>query len=156
MSEVISLLTNQITQTNVSEGNQLILDALADLKASIDKLVDIAPRPVVLLSAASDGLSSNVADTVLIARGFPIPVGFIAVFKDWALTFTTVAGTVKIVKLNSSNIILEELIVTINASDGGSANTTLLPGEKLAVVGQSAGAGIFGLICSGTIQRQVI
>jgi len=156
MSEVIGLLTNQITQTNVSEGNQLILDSLADLKASIEKLVAIAPRPVVLLSATSTQLSSNVADDVLIARGQPISPGDIAVFKDWALTFSTVAGTVKIVKLDSNNIILEELIVTINASDGGSANTTLLAGEKLAVMGQTAGAGVFGLVCSGTIQRQVV
>ena len=98
-------------------------------------------------------MSSNVANNVLIMAGFPIPAGHRGALEDFNVNFTTVAGTVRIVILDNANNIIQDLLRDISSSTNGTGKTILEQGQKIGIVGQTAGAGIFTVYISGTLQK---
>lgn len=98
-------------------------------------------------------MSSNVNDGILIVRGTTVPGLHRGVIRDFNLNFTTAAGTVRIVITDSSGTIKSDILRDITSSTNGVGETVLEEGESLAVVGQSAGAGVFTVYCSGQIQK---
>jgi len=98
-------------------------------------------------------LSSNVTNDTLIFAGFPIPAGFRGALEDFNVNFTTIAGTVRIVILDKQNNIIQDLLRDISSSTNGTGKTILEEGQKIGIVGQTAGAGIFTVYISGTLQK---
>ena len=136
------------------QGDNLTIHQDVDrLVIEMQKLVGYQPKPEIFLKSANNNLSSNVADGVLIFPGGKIPAGHRGTVRDFNLSYTTVAGTVRMVILDSSGNIRIDVLRGINASTNGVGETVLEEGEALAVVGQTAGAGIFSVFCSGTIQK---
>ena len=89
----------------------------------------------------------------MIYQGPAVPEGFRATVRDFNLIFTTVAGTVRIVTMDKNSQIIQIVLADINATTNGVGETVLEEGERLAVVGQVAGAGVFQVFCTGTKQR---
>lgn len=129
---------------------------LRSLNKSIQQLIDITPKYRPLLKSNNDVLSSNHADAVIILQGTTIPDGHVGVVEDFNINFTTVAGTVRLCVLDSGNGIRTDILRDINSSTNGTGRTVLEQGEKLAVVGQSAGAGVFSAYCSGFLQKRQV
>ena len=129
-----------------------LLNATNELIAQIKLLRDFTPQPFVFLKSRT-ALSSNVADNVLISEGQPVPAGFRASVRDFNLVFSTVAGTLKIVTLDQNRNVLQEILRDITVTTNGIGETVLDEGERLAVVGQTAGAGTFEVYCTGNKQR---
>lgn len=146
-----SFLLNQIINGNAPLNTTSHQD-LDNLVIQLNRLVDQQPKPFVFLRS-NNSLSSNVADGVLIVRGTTIPGLHRGVIRDFNLNFTTAAGTVRIVITDSSGNIKSDILRDITSSTNGVGETVLEEGESLAVVGQSAGAGIFTVYCSGQIQK---
>lgn len=146
-----SFLLNQIINGNAPLNTTPHQD-LDNLIIQLNRLVDQQPKPFVFLRS-NNSLSSNVADGVLIVRGTTIPGLHRGVIRDFNLNFTTAAGTVRIVITDSSGNIKSDILRDITSSTNGVGETVLEEGESLAVVGQSAGAGVFTVYCSGQIQK---
>ena len=128
---------------------------LQELNETVKRANDLVPKPFVFLKSNNDNLSSNVADGVLILNGPPMPAKTKGVVEDFNINYTTAAGTVRLVILTASNVIRIDILRDITSSTNGTGRTVLEEGERLAVVGQSAGAGIFSVYCSGAIQRVI-
>jgi len=128
--------------------------AIVLLQRSILTQIEKIPRSQVFLKTGkANTLSSNVADGVLIYAGFPIPADHKGALEDFNVNFTTAAGTVRIVLLDKSNNIIQDLLRDITSSTNGTGKTILEEGEKIGIVGQTAGAGIFTAYISGTLQK---
>jgi len=128
--------------------------AIVLLQTSILNQIEKQPIPQIFLkSGIGNTLSSNVADDVLIMAGFPIPANHRGSLEDFNVNFTTVAGTVRLVILDKQNNIIQDLLRDISSSTNGTGKTILEEGQKMGVVGQSAGAGIFTVYVSGTLQK---
>lgn len=122
------------------------------LRREIRLLREYSPQPFVFLKSNS-GLSSNVNDGVFIVSGIPVPPGFRATVRDFNLVYTTAAGTVQIVTTDTHGKIRQRVLRDITSTTNGIGETVLEEGERLAVVGQSAGAGTFEVFCTGSKQR---
>lgn len=145
-----SALFSQMGQQAVNlERNQLIRDQMRQIVL----LRDFTAQPFVFLNSRNVGLSSNVADAVIIAAGQRVPPGHRATVRDFNLNYTTAAGTVRIVILSPTNEIRQDILRDITSTTNGVGETVLEEGEKLGVVGQTAGAGTFNVFCSGSKQR---
>lgn len=128
--------------------------ALVLLQSSILQQIEKQPIPQIFLkSGTANTLSSNVADGVLILAGFPIPQNHRGSLEDFNVNFTTVAGTVRLVILDKQNNIIQDLLRDISSSTNGTGKTIIEEGQKMGIVGQSAGAGIFTVYVSGTLQK---
>ena len=128
--------------------------AITLLQTSILRQVERLPQSQVFLkSGIGNTLSSNVGNGTLIYAGFPIPAGHKGRLEDFNVNFTTAAGTVRIVILDKQNNIIQDLLRDISSSTNGTGATVLEQGEKIGIVGQSAGAGIFTAYISGTLQK---
>lgn len=128
--------------------------SLVLLQRSILNQVEKQPIPQIFLkSGIANTLSSNVADGVLILAGFPIPQGHRGSLEDFNVNFTTVAGTVRLVILDKQNNIIQDLLRDINSSTNGTGKTVIEEGQKMGIVGQTAGAGIFTVYVTGTLQK---
>ena len=122
--------------------------------AALTKLVDRAPIPFTFIQSNNNCLSSNVADGIMIIQSSVMAHGQRGVVEDLNVNFTTVAGTVRIVKVRGQDgLQLVDIVRTITASTSGTGSIVLEEGEAIAVLGQSAGAGIFGVFFSGRIYR---
>jgi len=119
----------------------------------LEQIRRIPQAQIFLKSGLGNNLSSNVADNILIMAGFPIPAGFRGAMEDFNVNFTTVAGTVRIVILDKQNNIIQDLLRDISSSTNGTGKTILEEGQKIGIVGQTAGAGIFTVFISGTLQK---
>ena len=119
----------------------------------LEQIRRIPITQIFLKSGLGNTLSSNVANNVLIMAGFPIPAGFRGALEDFNVNFTTAAGTVRIVLLDKSNNIIQDLLRDISSSTNGTGKTILEEGQKIGIVGQTAGAGIFTVFISGTLQK---
>lgn len=129
-------------------------ESIVMLNASIlEQIKRIPQNQIFLKSGLGNTLSSNVANDVLIMAGFPIPQNFRGALEDFNVNFTTVAGTVRIVILDKSNNIIQDLLRDISGSTNGTGKTILEEGQKIGVVGQTAGAGIFTVYITGTLQK---
>ena len=123
------------------------------LENALNRNADLIPKPQIFLKSANNNLSSNVADGVLILAGMRIPQNHRASVEDFNVNFTTVAGTVRLVILDSNDTIITDVLRSVASTTNGTGKTVLEQGQALAVVGQSAGAGVFSVYCSGTIQK---
>ena len=119
----------------------------------LEQIRRIPQAQIFLKSGLGNTLSSNVANDVLIMAGFPIPAGFRGALEDFNVNFTTAAGIVRIVILDKSNNIIQDLLRDISSSTNGTGKTILEEGQKIGIVGQTAGAGIFTVFISGTLQK---
>jgi len=92
-------------------------EAIVLLQGSILEQIRRIPQAQIFLkSGKGNTLSSAVNDGVLIFAGFPIPAGFRGALEDFNVNFTTVAGTVRIVLLDKSNNIIQDLLRDISSS----------------------------------------
>jgi len=129
-------------------------EAIVLLQGSIlEQIRRIPLAQIFLKSGLGNTLSSNVADDVLILAGFPIPAGFRGSLEDFNVNFTTAAGTVRLVILDKQNNIIQDLLRDITSSTNGTGKTVIEEGQKIGVVGQTAGAGIFTVYITGTLQK---
>ena len=151
-SLITSIFSNQIAKQLDGSENQF-LNAIISLNNSIDRLYDAIPKLKPVLKSNGNNLSSNVAADVLILPGRKVPLGYVMSVEDFNLTFSTVAGTVKIVVLNPNGEIRNEVLRGITGNTNGIGKPTLEEGESLAVMGQTAGNGTFGVYCSGVLQK---
>lgn len=149
LSPFFSLKTEQLA----AERFSLLEKALSRLENAINRFVEFQPKPFVFLKSNNNNLSSNVVDGTIILTGTRVPDGHRAIVQDFNLNFTTTAGTVRFVILNADGTIRIDVLRNINSSVNGTGNTVLEEGEMLAVAGQTAGAGVFSVFCSGYIQR---
>ena len=144
---IASQLLGRVSQKGLEE-------ALVLLQSSILRQIERQPIPQIFLkSGIANTLSSNVADGVLILAGFPIPVNHRGSLEDFNVNFTTAAGTVRLVILDKQNNIIQDLLRDISSSTNGTGKTIIEEGQKMGIVGQTAGAGIFTVYVSGTLQK---
>lgn len=133
-------------------SNNSLLSGIESLEKAI-LISDIKRvQPFIFLKSNNNNLSSNVADGVVILSGPQVPSGAKAVVEDFNVNFTTSAGTVRLVILDGSNQIITDILRDINSSTNGTGKTVLEEGQRLGIVGQTAGAGTFSVYCSGFIQ----
>ena len=131
-------------------------EAIVLLQTSILRQVERQPIPQIFLkSGIGNTLSSNKTDGELILAGFPVPAGHRGSLEDFNVNFTTVAGTVRLVILEKSNNIIQDLLRDISSSTNGTGKTVIEEGQKIGVVGQSAGAGIFTVYITGSLQKVI-
>ena len=119
----------------------------------LEQIRRIPQAQIFLKSGLGNTLSSNVTNNTLIMAGFPIPAGHRGALEDFNVNFTTVAGTIRIVILDSANTIISDLLRDVSSSTNGTGKTILEQGQKIGIVGQVAGAGIFTVYISGTLQK---
>ena len=151
MSGIESMLAGQVFSRVSSRGLE---EAITLLQGSIlEQIRRIPQNQIFLKSGIGNTLSSNVANDVLILAGFPIPVGFRGSLEDFNVNFTTTAGTVRIVILDKQNNIIQDLLRDISSSTNGTGKTIIEEGQKIGIVGQTAGAGLFSVYISGTLQK---
>jgi len=128
--------------------------SLVLLQRSILRQIEKQPIPQIFLkSGIANTLSSNVADGVLILAGFPIPADHRGSLEDFNVNFTTAAGTVRLVILDKQNNIIQDLLRDISSSTNGTGKTVIEEGQKMGIVGQTAGAGLFTVYVTGTLQK---
>jgi len=145
------MIAGQVLGNVSSKGLE---EAIVLLQGSIlEQIRRIPQNQIFLKSGIGNTLSSNVADGVLIMAGFPIPANFRGSLEDFNVNFTTVAGTVRIVILDKQNNIIQDLLRDITSSTNGTGKTILEEGQKIGIVGQTAGAGLFTIYISGTLQK---
>jgi len=143
-----------LSQGLASLSGKGLEEAIVLLQQSIlEQIRRIPQNQIFLKSGLGNTLSSNVANNVLILAGFPIPSGFRGALEDFNVNFTTAAGTVRIVILDKQNNIIQDLLRDISSSTNGTGKTILEEGQKIGIVGQTAGAGVFTTYISGTLQK---
>ena len=131
-------------------------EAIVLLQTSILRQVERQPIPQIFLkSGLGNTNSSNVTDGTLILAGFPIPAGHRGSLEDFNINYTVVAGTVRLVILDKQNNIIQDLLRDISSSTNGTGKTVIEEGQKIGVVGQSAGAGIFTVYITGSLQKVI-
>ncbi len=152
MSSLEALLAGKMIDQQ-AQGNISLL--LAELNATVRRSNDLVAKPFVFLKSNNNNLSSNVSNGVIILSGPPVRRGNKGVVEDFNVNYTTAVGTVRLVILDASENIIIDILRDITSSTNGTGRTVLEEGERLAVVGQSAGAGIFSVFCSGAIQKVI-
>ena len=136
-----------------NQSDNQLLKGIENLQKAILKQIEIAREPIVILRSSGANLSSNVGDGVLILESAPTPQDRKIVVEDFNVNFTTAAGVVRVVILDSNSNIVNNLLRDVNSSTTGTGKTVLETGDRLAVVGQTAGAGTFGVYFSGYSQK---
>ena len=136
-----------------NQSDNQLLKGIEKLEKAILKQIEIAREPIVILRSSGANLSSNVANGVLILESAPTPQDRKIVVEDFNVNFTTAAGVVRVVILDSNSNIVNNLLRDVNSSTTGTGKTVLETGDRLAVVGQTAGAGTFGVYFSGYSQK---
>lgn len=135
--------------------NTTIHQDLGSMVTRLGEIVQSFPKPFVFLRTLPAGVTTNEAADVLLAMGTPVPRGFKGQVEDFNINFVTAAGTVQLVIMNSSGNIVSRVLRNISSDTSGIGKTILDEGERLALVGQTAGAGVASVYCSGTIVKQV-
>ena len=73
--------------------------------------------------------------------------------EDFNIIFSTAAGTIRLVIMDSNFNIIQPLLVSISNTTNGLGKTVLEENQRLAIVGEIAGAGSFTTYCSGILQK---
>lgn len=144
---IVSQLLGRASSKGLEESIILLQGSI------LEQIRRIPQAQIFLKSGSGNTLSSNVADGVLILAGFPIPAGFRGKLEDFNINFDTAAGTVRVVILDKQNNIIQDLLRDISSSTNGTGATVLEEGQKIGIVGQSAGAGLFTVYITGTLQK---
>ena len=134
------------------QSNNQLLDAVVRLESAILRQVKLRKQPSVILRSSGANLSSNVADGVIILESARTPANTKIVIEDFNINFTTAAGTIRVVVLDSNGNEVNNILRDVSSSTNGTGSTVLETGDRLAVVGQTAGAGTFGCYFSGYSQ----
>lgn len=143
----LSFLSNLGKQPDsIKEDLRLVLKGLQNVAEGF-------PKPFVFLKSQPAGVSTNQSADVLLVLGTPVPRGHKGQVEDFNVNFVTVAGTVQLVIYDSSNNIIARVLRNISSDTSGIGKTILDEGQHLALVGQTAGAGVASVYCSGTIVR---
>lgn len=141
----------------ISIGSQEIFSSLVTelrlLRDEITRFREFFPKPFIFLKSGRATLDSNVAADVVILDGMRVPAGHMGYVEDFNVNFTTAAGTIQIVVVDANNNVRSNLLRTITSNTNGTGKTVLDEHERLAIIGQVAGAGVFGVFCTGTIQK---
>ena len=145
MSEILGMLAGK-------QGNEALVGAIVAMQELIKIQTEQIQRPFIFLKSNNNNLSSNVANGVLILSGPVMGQNQKSVIEDFNINMTTVAGTIRLVIVDASNNILIDILRDITSSTNGTGKTVLEDGQRLAVVGQTAGAGVFSVYCSGFTQ----
>ncbi len=127
--------------------------SLSRLENTLEKQIEFQQKPFVFLRSNNNNLSSNVNDGILILNGPSVPTGAKGVIEDFNINFTTTAGTIRLVILDASNSIVTDILRDINSSTNGTGKTVLEEGQRLGLVGQTAGNGVLSVYCSGYLQQ---
>ena len=146
-----SILTNKLSQNG---DVNILSQSFIILSNQIKNLADQTPKGFIFLKGAT-GLSSNVNANVEILAGPQIPQGYKATIKDFNLIYSTAAGAVRLVIGDSNKNIIQPLLTGITTTTNGLGETVLEENQRLMVVGETAGAGIFTVYCSGILQKNV-
>lgn len=142
-------LFDRAIERNFPTQPQINLD---DNVKALTKIADRSPVPFTFIQSNNNALSSNVADGVMIIQSPVMNHGQRGVVEDLNVNFTTIAGTVRIVKVRGQDgLILVDVVRGIASSSSGTGSVVLEEGEAIAVLGQVAGAGTFGAFFSGKI-----
>lgn len=149
------LLSQGLQNLNSKQVAEAQLQSELRLTQELTALRESQPKPFLFLKSTNNNLSSNVADGVIILKGLPVPPNNRATIRDFNVNFTTTAGTIRLVILDSNDTILIDVLRDINSSTNGTGSTVLEEGQKLAIVGQSAGAGVFSVYCTGDTQKVI-
>ena len=150
-----SFLSNQILQSISNSFQESgLIPAIANLTREMKNVADQSPKAFIFLKGPT-GLSSNVNANVEILAGPQIPQGYKATVKDFNLIFSTVAGAVRLVILDANKNIIQPLLTGISSTTNGLGETVLESNQRLGVVGETAGAGVFTVYCSGILQKNV-
>ena len=136
-----------------NQSDNALLNGIERLEKAILKEIQTNREPIVILRSNGANLSSNVGDGVLILESAPTPNDRKVVVEDFNVNFTTAAGTVRVVILDANGNEVNNLLRDVNSSTTGTGKTVLETGDRLAVVGQTAGAGTFGVYFSGYSQK---
>jgi len=154
MSSVESLLAPfLLNKADGMQSESKVLSAFDNISNSLNRFVDALPQYRPVLKSAGTDSSSNVADGVIIDKSARVPTGKRLVVEDFNVNFTTVAGTIRIAILDGNDNEVTDIVRDITASVNGSGRTVLDQGERIAILGQVAGAGIFGVYFSGFLQK---
>jgi len=137
-------------------GNEGLVAAIEAMQRLIRIQTEQVPRPFIFLKSNNNNLSSAVTDGTLILSGPVIGENEKGIVEDFNINFTTAAGTIRLVIVDASNTIITDILRDINSSTNGTGKTVLENGQRLAVVGQTSGAGVFSVFCSGFIQKVFI
>jgi len=146
MSEVLGMLAGKA-------GNDNLLTAISELNELNRLQAELIPKPFIFLKSNNNNLSSAVADGVLILSGPVMGENEKGIVEDFNINFTTAAGTIRLVIVDAQNNIIIDILRDITSSTNGTGKTVLENGQRLAIVGQTSGAGTFSVYCSGFIQK---
>jgi len=148
MSEVFGMLAGKA-------GSDSIAIAIQQLNELIKLQTEIVAKPFIFLKSNNNNLSSAVLDGVLILSGPVIRENQKGIVEDFNINFTTAAGTIRLVIVDAQNNIITDILRDITSSTNGTGKTVLENGQRLAVVGQTSGAGVFSVFCSGFVQTVI-
>jgi len=146
MSEVLGMLAGKA-------GNDNLLTAIQELNELNRLQTELIPKPFIFLKSNNNILSSAVTDGTLILSGPLMGANQKGIVEDFNINFTTAAGTVRLVIVDAENNIIIDILRDITSSTNGTGKTVLEDGQRLAIVGQTSGAGTFSVYCSGFIQK---
>ena len=135
------------------QNNDGLIASIESMRELIRIQTEQVQRPFIFLKSNNNILSSNVTDGTLILSGPVVGENEKGIVEDFNVNFTTVAGTVRLVIVNAQNGIITDILRDITSSTNGTGKTVLENGQRLAIVGQTAGAGVFSVYCSGFIQK---
>ena len=137
-------------QAYLDSGPHADLDSLV---VQLTRLVERQPRDFIFGQTVNTAIDINRGVGTVVYAGSPVPIGFKGTAKDINVNFSTVAGTVILVKLDAQNNILADLVRGIAASQSGIGSVVLQEGEKLGISIQVQAAGIIGVYFSGEIKK---
>ena len=149
-------IINKAQQTfgNQEQDIHLLFQGIAELNKNIKSLADQTPKAFIFLKGPN-ALSSNVSANVEILAGPQIPAGYKATVKDFNVIFSTAAGAVRLVIGDANKNIIQPLLTGITSTTNGLGETVLESNQRLMIVGETSGAGVFTAYCSGIIQKNV-
>ena len=144
----------QETFGNQEQDIHLLFAGIRELNTNIKSLADQTPKGFIFLKGPT-GMSSAVSANVEILAGPQIPQGYKATIKDFNIIFSTAAGAVRLVIGDANKNIIQPLLTGITSTTNGLGETVLESNQRLMVVGETSGAGVFTTYCSGILQKNV-
>jgi hypothetical protein len=152
--DITSLLFSKgIDQVQKNKAESVAVIETQRLTNAMIQLRESQPKPAIILKSTNNNLSSAVNDGVIILQGVPVLPNHQMKVEDFNINFTTTAGTVRLVVLDANNQEVASVLKDINSSTNGNGNTVMEEYQRLAVVGQTSGAGVFSVYCTGSVQK---
>ena len=128
-------------------------DRLDRIVLALEMFVETREEPYIFGQTRNTEININVGVGTVVYAGSPVPLGKKGVVRDININFSTVAGTLILVKLDAQNNILTDITRGIAASVSGIGSIVLQEGEKLGLSIQVQAAGIVGVFFSGDVRK---